>query len=190
MLVEEYKQRFERPGPRDLLPFSPRSASRRQRRGWGVPPFAIVGVCVVVLLGALYALGQLGNSGSSPSDSAAQVTPTPSASPAPAKKSAKHRAAVPTMVHMRIIPTGTVNVCLVSGVTGKVLINSQNLGAGQTTRLFAAKRLKVTFGNGNARMRIGGKSYAVPATVAGIGYELRPGRKPRVLSAAAWPTCQ
>jgi cytoskeletal protein RodZ len=193
MLVEEYKQRFERPGPQDLLPFSPRSASRRQRRGWGVPPFAVVGIFVVVLLGALYALGQLGNSGSSPSpsDSAAQVTPTPSASPSATKKSSKrHQAAVPTMVHMRIVPTGTVNVCLVSGITGKVLINSQNLSAGQTTRLFAAKRLKVTFGNGNARMRIGGKSYPVPATAAGIGYDLRPGRKPRVLSAAAWPTCQ
>src|SRR5918912_90680 len=35
MLVEEYKQRFERPTPQDLLPFSPRKAGRR-RRGWGV----------------------------------------------------------------------------------------------------------------------------------------------------------
>src|ERR1700709_2811587 len=37
MLVEEYKQRFERPGPQDLLPFSPRSSSRRQPRSRAVP---------------------------------------------------------------------------------------------------------------------------------------------------------
>src|ERR671939_948075 len=39
MLVEEYKQRFERPGPQDLLPFSPRSAGRRQRRSPVPPPW-------------------------------------------------------------------------------------------------------------------------------------------------------
>src|SRR5438093_2697850 len=31
LLVEEYKQRFERPGPQDLLPFAARPG-RRQRR--------------------------------------------------------------------------------------------------------------------------------------------------------------
>src|ERR671938_333382 len=77
MLVEEYKQRFERPTPQDLLPFSPRSAGRRQRgRGWGVPPFAIVSVIIVLLLGALYALGQLGNS-SDGGDAAVEETATP-----------------------------------------------------------------------------------------------------------------
>src|SRR6201986_1081315 len=40
MLVEEYKQRFERPGPQDLLPFSAsRASSRRQRRSPALPPF-------------------------------------------------------------------------------------------------------------------------------------------------------
>src|SRR5919206_2327204 len=32
LLVEEYKQRFERPGPQDLLPFAPQRGGRRQRR--------------------------------------------------------------------------------------------------------------------------------------------------------------
>jgi cytoskeleton protein RodZ len=196
MLVEEYKQRFERPTPQDLLPFSPRSAGRRQRgRGWGVPPFAIVSVIVVLLLGALYALGQLGDSGGG--DASVSATATPTASPASSSKkkkrsSSKEKAtapAKPTTVRLRIVPTGTVNVCLVSGVSGKVLIDSANLEAGATTRLFTAKRLKVTFGNGSAKMRIGKRTYQVASTGNGIGYDLRPGRKPVVLSASSRPTC-
>jgi cytoskeletal protein RodZ len=197
MLVEEYKQRFERPGPQDLLPFSPRSSSRRQQRpSRGVPPAVIVGIAIVLLLGALYALGQLG--GGSGDDSEAEVTPTPTATAKKASKSQKakararakrRKATAPTTVRLRIVPTGTVNVCLVSGASGKVLIPSDNLEAGAATRLFEAKRLKVTFGNGLVKMRIRGKTYEVPDTDEPIGYDLRPGKKPRVLSADSRPTC-
>src|SRR3954451_2782398 len=58
MLVEEYKQRFQRPTPQELLPYSPRAAGRRPRRAFAIPPFMIVGVCVVVLLGVLFAIGK------------------------------------------------------------------------------------------------------------------------------------
>src|SRR4051794_26715602 len=193
MLVEEYKQRCERPGPQDLLPFSPRSSSRRQQRpSRGVPPALIVGVAVVLLLGALYALGQLG--GGSDDGAGAEVTATATATPAKAsskakKKAKRKKAAAPKTVRLRIVPTGTVNVCLVSGTSGKVLIASDNLEAGASTRLFEAKRLKVTFGNGLVKMRIRGKTYGVPDTDQPIGYDLRPGKKPRVLSAGARPTC-
>jgi cytoskeleton protein RodZ len=191
MLVEEYKQRFERPGPQDLLPFSPRSSSRRQPRARAVPPAAILAVTVLLLVGALYALGQFGGDGGD--GNAAEVTATATATPAAEKPSSKKRkpkkAAAPTTVRLRIVPTGTVNVCLVSGVSGKVLVNSENLEAGNTTRLFAAKRLRVTFGNGQARMRVGSKSYDVPDSDQPVGYDLRPGRKPRVLSADARPAC-
>src|SRR5919112_451967 len=43
MLVEEYKQRFQRPTPQELLPFSPRAAGRRQRRGRSIPRDAFRG---------------------------------------------------------------------------------------------------------------------------------------------------
>jgi hypothetical protein len=92
-------------------------------------------------------------------------------------------------VRLRIEPTGVVNVCLVSGTSGKVLIRSQNLEAGATTRTFTARRLRVTFGNGQAIMRVGKRSYDVPDTDQPIGYDLRPGRKPRVLGADVRPTC-
>jgi hypothetical protein len=196
MLVEEYKQRFERPTPQDLLPFSPRAAGRRGRgRGWGLPPFAIVSVIVVLLLAALYGLGKLGNSsdgGGTTVEATATPSPTATASSKHKTGSSKRKAAAPakpTTVRLRIVPTGIVNVCLVSGTSGKVLIDSVNLDAGATTRVYAAKRLKVTFGNGNAKMRIGKRTYAVAATGNGIGYDLRPGRKPVELSPAARPSC-
>jgi hypothetical protein len=194
MLVEEYKQRFERPGPQDLLPFSPRSSGRRPRRGWGLPPFAVVSIVVVLLLGALYALGQLGDSSDDGGGASVEATATPSATSSPSAKERrsekrKSKAAAPTRVRLRIVPTGTVNVCLISGVSGKILIDSQNLEAGNTTRVFTAKRLKVTFGNGAATMRIGKRTYDVPDTANGIGYDLRPGRKPAELSLTERPSC-
>jgi hypothetical protein len=82
-----------------------------------------------------------------------------------------------------------VNVCLVDATTGKVLIDSVNLETGQDTELFRARRLHVTFGNGQATMRVSGKDYPVRETTDGIGYELRAGHAPRELSAERRPTC-
>jgi cytoskeletal protein RodZ len=188
VLVEEYKQRFERPGPQDLLPFSPRSSARRQRRGPSLSPLVLVAGIVVVLLGALAALGLL-FPGDDEQPLPAEATATPRAKATATTSGSSRRRAKATVVRLRIVPTGTVNVCLVSGVSGKVLIKSRNLRAGDTTRLFSARRLKVTFGNGAARMRIGGRTYGVADSKEPIGYDLRPGRAPRRLSAAARPTC-
>src|SRR3954468_494690 len=164
MLVEEYKQRFERPGPQDLLPFAPR-AGRRQRRSPVPPPWFVLAVVVVALLAALFALGKWG-SGGSETEARTSPTATATATATPVKTSSKHRkrrqAATPRRVRLRIQPTGLVNVCLVSGVSGRVLIRSQNLSAGKTTRTFRAKRFKVTFGNGQAIMRVGKRSFNVP----------------------------
>ena len=190
MLVEEYKQRFQRPTPQELLPFSPRAAGRRQRRAFAIPPFVIVGACVVLLLGALFAIGKFWDDSSGEE----AATPTPTATRAPDEPKRKRRAqkapAVPKQVSLRIEPTGLVNVCLVSGAAGaKVLIPSENLDAGGDTEVFKAKRLRVTFGNANATMRVNGKTYEIPPSDEPIGYELRPGKEPRELSADERPTC-
>jgi hypothetical protein len=195
MLVEEYKPRFERPGPQDLLPVSPRSAGRRQRRSPVMPPWVALVAVVAVLIGVLFALGKWGGK-SSGDGGQADATPTATATATPAKSSSKssgrrkrRKAVAPAFVRLRIKTTGLVNVCLVSGVSGKVLIKSENLVAGTTTRTFQAKRLKVTFGNGAATMRIGSKTYGVRDSTDPIGYDLRPGRKPRLLPASERPTC-
>src|SRR4051812_6082461 len=63
LLVEEYRQRFERPSTQDLTPFGPgmgargQRGRRRQRRPIG--PFVVLGLGVIVLLGAFAAIGVL-----------------------------------------------------------------------------------------------------------------------------------
>jgi len=193
-LVEEYKQRFERPGPQDMPPFSSSrsgpSSGRRQRPPRAVPPWAIVGVCVVLLLGALYALGQLGEDTGGPGEVAATATPAPTAKPAKrggrSRRRPSRKPAAPAVVSMRIIPEATVNVCLVD-VKGTPLIRSQNLE--EATKAYRSRRLKVTFGNGQVRMRVNGKSYPVPDTTQAVGFDLRPGKTPKPLAQDALPTC-
>ena len=193
MLVEEYKQRFQRPTPQELLPFSPGPAGRRGRRSLAIPPFLIIGACVVVLLGALYAIGTLWDDDGG--ERAAKPTATATATPAGGKDEPKRKkprrpkpAPAPERVALSIQPTGLVNVCLVTG-GDRVLIRSENLDVGGDTQVFRAKRLRVTFGNANATMRVSGKTYPVREDDEPVGYELRPGKKPKELAADERPTC-
>jgi cytoskeleton protein RodZ len=190
-LVEEYKQRFERPATMELTPFSPRGGGRRgqrerRRRGILGPAIAVV-VIVVGLLGALYALGTWGGD-SNGGRSANSIEPTATATRTPAPKK-KRKTAVPQRVTLQIVPTGTVNVCLVDA-RGRPLIDSQDLRAGGQSKRYRGRRFRVSFGNGQARLRAGGRTIDVPDRSTPVGYDVRPGKRPRELSAAQRPTCQ
>ena len=186
-LVEEYKQRFERPSTMELTPFArgpgPRRERRRSRALLG-PGLAVVLVLVLVL-GALYALGSWGDDGGGGENTAETPTPTP------AKKKAKKRKkpAAPTHVTLQIVPTGIVNVCLVDAA-GKTLINNQDLQAGNTSKRYRGKRFRVSFGNGQVKLKAGKRTINVPDRSTPIGYDVRPGKRPRELPAAQRPTCQ
>jgi hypothetical protein len=190
-LVEEYKQRFERPATMELTPFAPRGGGRRgqrerRRRGILGPGIAAV-VGIVGLLAALYALGTWGggdNGGNAPT----ATEPTATATRVPARKQ-KRKPAPPRRVTLQIVPTGPVNVCLVDA-RGRPLINSQTLQAGGQTKRYRGRRFRVTFGNGQARLKSGGRTIDVPDRTTAVGYELRPGKRPRELPAAQRPTCQ
>jgi cytoskeleton protein RodZ len=190
-LVEEYKQRFERPSTMELTPFSPRSGGRRgqrERRRRGIlGPALVVVVGIVALLAALYALGTWGGDDNGGRSQNTIGTPTPTPTKTPARK--KKKAAAPQRVTLQIVPTGLVNVCLVDA-SGKTLINSETLQAGEQTRRYRGRRFRVTFGNGQARLRAGGRTIDVPDRSTPVGYEVRPGERPRELSAARRPTCQ
>src|SRR5688500_8496020 len=91
MLVEEYRQRFERPSTQDLTPFSAsrgRGRARRRRAAALGPGLVIVG-CVAVLLGALYALGRWGEDDAAPPPPSAARNAEPTATPGSAEEPAE-----------------------------------------------------------------------------------------------------
>jgi cytoskeletal protein RodZ len=191
-LVEEYRQRFERPSTSELTPFKPGLGGRPPRRRRPVlgPWIVVVGV-FACLLAALWLLGNLGGSdgdtGSNSAEQTATPTPTKTAKPS-SKKKQKAKASAPKTVRFQIVATGPVWVCLEDGA-GKALVNQQTLQAGDKTKTFRGKHFVVAFGNGSARMRINGRTVTIPSRSDAIGYDLRVGRKPRELPSGQRPTC-
>ena len=188
LLVEEYKQRFERPAGMELTPLNLRRQPRRRRMAPRLGPGVVVVLGIVAVLGALYVLGSSGD----------DETPTPPArveSPAPNRGNSsgggddgeRRERRRPRRVTVRISATGTVYVCMEDS-RGRPVIDEQTLEAGQRTRTYRGSRFRVTFGNENARMRVNGRGYRVASSTEAVGYDLRPGRAPRRLSGGL-PTC-
>ena len=191
VLVEEYKQRFERPTATDLMPFGTNLGSRRDRRARppSIPPWLVIGFVLLVLLGILFLLGSLGDDKGGDETEAPNVpavTATPTPTPA-ATRRRRSSSSSTTRFRFQVVPTGVVNVCLEDS-SGRALIASQNLGPGNPSRTFRGRRFRVTFGNGEVRMRINGRTVEVPDTDAAVGYEVtRKGAKR--LSRSKLPTC-
>jgi cytoskeleton protein RodZ len=190
LLVEEYKQRFERPAGMELTPLNLRRQPRRRRMAPRLGPGLVVALGIVVLLGALYALGRLGED-----DEPAPPTRVESPEPSPrggsgdgdGERERSRERRPPRRVSVRIAATGTVYVCM-EDARGRAVIDEQTLSAGQRTRTYRGQRFRVTFGNENASMRVNGRTYRVASSTAAVGYDLRPGRAPRRLSSGL-PTC-
>jgi cytoskeleton protein RodZ len=195
LLVEEYRQRFERPSTQDLTPFSAarrggRTPRRRQRVAAMGPVLVMVGGLAVLLV-FLFVLGKLGPDdepmpvGGGDGDGArATVTPTPSAEP----RDRDQAPARPSRVRLRLVATGPVYVCLVNA-SGDQVIDEQTLEAGTRTEVFRSKSFRTNFGNDNVEMIVDGKTYRVAASPDPIGYSVRPGRAPRRLAEDARPDC-
>ena len=190
LLVEEYRQRYERPSTQDLTPFSAarRGQPGRRRRAPGLagPVLAVAGFVLVVLVG-LYVLGSFGG-GDDQETPAANHQATPTATPKARKKKESKKAAAPSEVKLRLVATGPVYVCLVDSA-GKQVIDEQTLATGTRTRTYKSRLFRTNFGNDNVRMLVDGKSYSVAASADPIGYVVRPGRAPRRLSDSARPDC-
>ena len=195
MLVEEYRQRYERPSTQDLTPFTAglgRHKRLRRRRLAALGPWVVVACGIVALLGILYWLGTSG-----PED---DELAEPGRSE-PAERSQGRRAGAerrerrdqrpeprPRRVRVQLVASGDVYVCLVDA-RGRQVIDEQTLTAGTRTRTFTSRSFRSNFGNSNLRMRVNGRSYPVAESSEPVGYELRPGRRPRQLATEARPDC-
>ena len=197
LLVEEYKQRFERPAGVELTPLNLRSQRRRRRVAPAMGPGLVVVVGILALLAALYALGRLGQD-----DEPSGETPSTMETPEPSRggggdggeggeggngRERRREERRPRRVSVRIAATGDVWVCM-EDAGGDPVVDEQVLTDGQATETFRGRRFRVTFGTANARMRVNGRTYPVAVSQSPVGYELRPGRRPRRLSSGL-PTC-
>jgi cytoskeleton protein RodZ len=195
-LVEEYRARYERPSAQELAPFGTNIGARRARPRRPAPaPWMAVLAGLVVLIGAFYLLGTWGDDDGDPGEEvSATPTPTPNATPAPGEgdgdgeKKRKRKPAKKTVVRLQIQPLGPVSVC-VENAAGEPLIQNITLQANQDTETFRSRRFRMSFGTGEAVMRVDGKPYPV-SDDAPIGYEVRAGGKPKALPEAQRPTCE
>jgi cytoskeleton protein RodZ len=189
LLLEEYKLRHERPSDHDLMPIGAprRRGGGRGGRGGGplrpqreprrIPVGAVVGVILVLLVGALYLLGKGsgddGDTQASVTTPASRTTTTPvparttttTSSATAAKRAAakKKAAAASRLVRLQVIPTGPgpVAACLVDA-SGAARIPGTALQQGGSAGPYRSKRFKLRLGNGNARLRVNGKLRDVP----------------------------
>jgi cytoskeleton protein RodZ len=183
LLVEEYRQRFERPATQDLTPFrSNRGGGRqRQRQRRPIGPFIVVGLGILIVLAAFYALGTWGPDDEEPKTvSTPTATPTATAEPKKTSTPRRKKKAAPTRVSLKLTATDRVYVCLVDA-TGKAVVNGEYIEKGASTKTFRSKYFRVNLGNSSVRMSYGGKRYPAANIGQPIGYELRPGKKPKRL---------
>jgi cytoskeletal protein RodZ len=192
VLVEEYRQRYERPSTQDLTPFAAGLGrrARRRRRIAAMGPAIVVACGVLLLLAAFYLLGTLGEDGDSdePPNQVEQPAPTPEGGERTRAEQDEERERQPRRVRVRLEATGPVYVCLVDA-RGRQVVDEQILETGARTRTFTSRSFRSNFGNGNLRMRVNGRTYPVAQSSDPIGYELRPGRRPRRLANDQRPDC-
>src|SRR5688500_16730803 len=178
LLVEEYKQRFERPAGMDITPLNLRKQRRTRRVAPRIGPGLVVVLGIAVILGSLYLLGVSGD----PDDEAEPPAAVETATPTPRKSSSsdrrKRRPATSRPMRVSIVATGQVYVCMEDS-RGRAVVDKETLAAGQRTRTFRGRRFKVTFGTAAARIRQNDKNYRVAESKDPVGYALRAGRRPQ-----------
>jgi cytoskeleton protein RodZ len=192
MLVEEYRQRYERPSTQDLTPFAAsrtRARARRRRAAALGPGLVIVG-CVAVLLASLWVLGRLGEDETEPPPPTAVREPEPTATPSSGEdeSSEPETKRRPRRVRLQLVATAPVYVCVVDA-RGRQVVDEETLDASSPRETYVSRMFRTNFGNSNVRMRVNGRTYRVAASTDPIGYELRPGRRPRRLADDQRPDC-
>jgi cytoskeleton protein RodZ len=201
LLVEEYRQRYERPSTQDLTPFAAGRArgrpGRRRRRLAAMGPALVVGAGVVLLLAAFWVLGSwpVGDDEEpAPPNRAGNASETPAGgdsgggSGGGSREGSRERRRPPQRVRLQLIATAPVYVCVVDA-GGRQVIDEETLAPDTVTRVLRSKRFLTNFGNNGVRMRVNGRTYRVAESSGPIGYELRPGRKPKRLSDERRPDC-
>jgi hypothetical protein len=170
---------------------------RRRRRGGGGRRWAVA----AVVAGLIVALYFLGSSGGDQGDDAATTLPAvptettttsttrrrSSTTATSSSGATRRRRQQPRLARLQIVPTGPVYVCL-KRAGGETVVNGRILQAGSRQPTYRSRRFRLLLGNSEVRLRINGRTRAVPPVASGIAYEITP-RRIRTLPAGSRPQC-
>jgi hypothetical protein len=190
MLVEEYKLRHERLSDVELQPISPRGARERARERSGrsrFPRFGLVALVIVGLVVALYALGRGADDSDEPTGSGTPTTTTRTSTSTTGARTTTQRSA-PKPATLRVTATGQVAVC-VQTADGRKPVNGRTLQAGQSTSTMRSGRFRLVLSNGQARLRVNGRTRAIPPSDGPVGYAISRGGKITGLPPSQRPRC-
>ena len=206
LLVEEYRVQHE-PRGEEIGPINPTPRGRSRGAGGGAgrrggPPIgppgpgAVFGFVVILLLAVILVLGFTGED-EEPGDAGSQTTEQASDPDRERQAAAKERRArraararrarrkrEATVVRLRLVPAEPTYACVVDG-NDKQLFGG-NLSEPETMR---AKRIRINLGRTSVRVTVNGDRLKIPAGSNPVGYDLRPGRKPRPLPTGQRPNC-
>jgi cytoskeletal protein RodZ len=180
-LVDDFRRRYESPADHEPPPIVPPSRGRRDRErprrgGRGIPPWAIIGVVLVVVAVVLYIVGTP-NGPKTPSQNASRTHGQTTAHHHRSRHHHAHHAhrapPAPTTVSLSLVPTGQVWVCLVNGA-GKALIPGRIYDTGETIPTETAKKLLLLLGNASVTMKVNGTTVPISASATAIGFKLTP----------------
>jgi cytoskeleton protein RodZ len=202
LLIEEYKLRHERLSDVEMQPIRPPGARepRRRRRAGSGRGWAVL-VVVAALIASLYALGRSGGDGGNDTATTLPQTNTgttarttrgeksrSSTSSSSSRANRRRRRAAARLVRLRLVPTGPVYVCM-KRAGGETVVDGRILQAGSRQPTYRSKRFRVLLGNSEVRLRVNGRTRAVPPSASVIAYEITPPGRVRPLPPASRPSC-
>ena len=204
LLVEEYRVEHE-PRGEEIAPISAARTPRRPRRGGGggrgprvgpPGPAAVFGFVFVLLLAGILVLGLTADEeepgGGGETTEQARKGDATRRERARERRAARRRAAARrrrreedrSFVRLQLAPQEPIYACVVDGA-GKQLFG----GTLQRTRNFRARRIRVNLGRTSIRMTVNGDRLRIAPSSNPVGYDLRPGRRPRSLPLGQRPNC-
>jgi cytoskeleton protein RodZ len=189
-VLDDYRRQYERPTDHDLRPLAsgrerdrrPGSGRRQQPQprgggGFRIPPWVLVLIVLLVVALALYLVGSPGNDNKGAATRSTSTTASKHHKRHKPKHggAARHHPAAPKSVHLSLVPTGTVYVCLVNG-HGRKLINGQQYSAGQKIPVQVARTLLLTLGTSSVTITANGTKVPIAPSSSPIGIRFTPGK--------------